>query len=184
MNTNQQAMMQQMMTYANANTMRNPPMVHNPPPTHFNIPTIGTFQPGGNAQGGRRPRRRHGGWAPVIVPGGRQAPRTPFTEYSARQGGMGASIVPAFVPGVSGVGAAARNTAPMYSNIVKRYSNMNMCFSCGFDVENGHTSLTCPQAWQHANHQEAYNRSNAQQYIDAGYDACTKAKHKTQLPTF
>ena len=66
----------------------------------------------------------------------------------------------------------------------KRYSNMNMCFSCGFDVENGHTSLTCPQAWQHANHQEAYNRSNAQQYIDAGYDACTKAKHKTQLPTF
>ena len=25
---------------------------------------------------------------------------------------------------------------------------------------------------------------HAQQYIDAGYDACTKAKHKTQLPNF
>ena len=69
-------------------------------------------------------------------------------------------------------------------NIVKRYANMNVCFSCGFDVENGHTSRTCPQAWRRANHQEAYDRSNAQQYIDAGYDACTKAKHKTQLPTF
>ena len=44
MNTNQQAMMQKMMTYANANSTRNPPMVHSPPPMHFNIPTIGTFQ--------------------------------------------------------------------------------------------------------------------------------------------
>ncbi len=185
LNSNQLAMMQQMATYANVNTTRNPPAVHNPPLlTHFNIPAIGTFQPGGNAQGGRRPRRGRGGRAPVISPGGRRAPRTPFAGYLARQGGMDAGIVPAFVPGVPGVGAAARNMAPMYSNIVKRYSNMNVCFSCGFDVENGHTSLTCPQAWRRANHQEAYNWSNAQQYIDAGYDACTKAKHKTQLPAF
>jgi hypothetical protein len=182
LNSNQQAMMQQMATYANANTTRN----HTPPPlTQFNIPAIGNFQPGGNAQGGRRPGRGRGGRAPVNSTGGRRAPRTPFADYSARQGGMGAGIVPAFVPGATGVSAAAaRNTAPMYSNIVKRYSNMNVCFSCGFDVENGHTSRTCPQAWRRANHQEAYDRSNAQQYIDAGYDACTKAKHKSQLPTF
>jgi len=32
--------------------------------------------------------------------------------------------------------------------------------------------------------QEAYNHSNSQQYIEAGYNACTKAKHKAQLPTF
>jgi hypothetical protein len=185
LNTNQQAMMQQMATYANANTQHNLPAAHNPPLTHFNIPTIGSFQPGGNAQGGRRPGRGRGGRAPgIIVQGGRRAPRTPFADYAARQGGMGASIVPVFVPGAPGVGAAARNTAPMYSNIVKRYANMNVCFSCGFNVENGHTSRTCPQAWRCANHQEAYDRSNAQQYIDAGYDACTKAKHKTQLPTF
>jgi hypothetical protein len=184
LNTNLQAMMQQMMAYANESTMRNPPVVHNPPLMHFNIPTIGSFQPGGNAQGARRHGRRRGGRAPGIVPGGRRAPHTPFADYSARQGGMGASIVPAFVPGVPGVGVAARNTAPMYSNIVKRYSNMNVCFLCSFDVENGHTSHTCPQAWRRANHQDAYNRSNAQQYIDVGYDACTKAKHKMQLPTF
>jgi hypothetical protein len=155
-----------------------------PPFTHFNIPTIETFQPGGNEQGGRRPGRGRGGRAPVIVPGGCQAPRTPFADYSVRQVGKGASIVPAFVPGVPGVGAAARNTAPMYSNIAKRYSNMNVCFLCSFDVENGQTSRTCPQAWRRANHQEAYDRSNAQQYINAGYDLCTKAKHKTQLPNF
>ena len=119
LNTNQQTMMQQMMTYAKANTTRNPPAVHNPPLTHFNIPTIGTFQPGGNVQGGRRPGRGRGGRAPVIVPGGRRAPRTLFTDYLARQGGIGTSIVPAFFLGVPGVGVAARNMAPMYSNIVK-----------------------------------------------------------------
>ena len=113
-------MMQQMATYVNANTARNLPTAHIPPLTHFNIPNIGTFQPGGNAQGGRRPGRGHGKQAPVINPGGRRAPRTPFTNYSARQGGMGASIVLAFIPGSPGVGVAARNTAPMYSNIVKR----------------------------------------------------------------
>ena len=72
----------------------------------------------------------------------------------------------------------------MYSNIVKYHNNMNACFSCGFDIEDGHTSRTCPTAWRRANHQEAYDHNNAQAYIDAGYDACTKAKHKTQLPTF
>jgi len=184
LNSNQQTMMQHMATYVNANTARNLPAAHNPPLAHFNIPTIGTFQPSGNVQGGRRPGRGQGRRAPLISPGGRQAPRTPFADYSARQGGMGASIVPAFVQGMPGVGVAVRNTAPMYSNIVKRYANMNVCFSCGFDVENGHTSCTCPQAWRRANHQEAYDRSNAQQYIDAGYDACTKAKHKMQLLTF
>ena len=102
LNSNQQVMMQQMATYANANTARNLPVAHNPPLTHFNIPTIGTFQPGGNAQGGRRPGRGRGGRAQVISPGGRRAPRTPFADYSARQGGMGASIVPAFVPGSTG----------------------------------------------------------------------------------
>ena len=71
LNTTQQAMMQQMATYANANTTRNNPLL-----MHFNIPTIGTFQPGGNAQGGRRPGRGHGRRAPGIVPGGRQAIRT------------------------------------------------------------------------------------------------------------
>jgi hypothetical protein len=51
-------------------------------------------------------------------------------------------------------------------------------------MEDGHTSKTCPAIWRHANHQEGYDRSNAQQYIAAGYDACTKAMHKIQYPNF
>jgi hypothetical protein len=31
-----------------------------------------------------------------------------------------------------------------YSNIYKRYNNWNVCFLCGFDIEDGHTSQTCP----------------------------------------
>jgi hypothetical protein len=61
---------------------------------------------------------------------------------------------------------------------------MNACFSCGFDVENGHTSKTCPTIWRRKNHQKRYNRSNSQQFIVAGYNACTKAMHKMQYPNF
>jgi hypothetical protein len=31
-----------------------------------------------------------------------------------------------------------------YSNTTKRYANWNACFSCGFDMEDNHTSQTCP----------------------------------------
>ena len=72
-----------------------------------------------------------------------------------------------------------RNAAPMYSNIIKKYANWNVCFSCGFDVEDGHTSKTCPAPWRHTNHPEGFDRNNAGQYIAAGYD---KAMHKSQLP--
>jgi hypothetical protein len=27
---------------------------------------------------------------------------------------------------------------------MKRFANWNACYSCGFDVANGHTSQTCP----------------------------------------
>ncbi len=70
----------------------------------------------------------------------------------------------------------------MYSNIVKQYANWSVCFLCGFDMENGHTSKMCPWQLQCANHQEWYDRANANQYIAAGYNACTKAMHKSQLP--
>ena len=183
---NQQAMMTQMMAYgaANANPSRARVVaaipqtlgVHN-----FNIPAMSTFQPftqHGGRQGGGRGR---GTRAPNQ--GGRRNPRTPFADYTARTGGRGGGI-PAFIPTTIGGVTPARNTAAMYSNIVKKHNNMNACFSCGFDVEDGHTSRTCPHDWRRTNHQEAYDRNNAQQYIDAGYDPSTKAKHKSQLPNF
>ncbi len=169
---NQQAMMNQLMAYgaATADPSRariNAAVPHNVPIAQFNIPVIGSFQPTFTARGGQRGGRVRGGRATTQGQGGRHTPRTPFADYTARAGGGGGGI-PAFVPMVAPGGTPARNTTPMFSNIVKRYNNMNACFSCGFDVEDGHTSRTCPY----------------EQYIDAGYNACTKAKHKTQLPNF
>ncbi len=180
--------MNQLMAYgaATADPSRariNAAVPHNVAIAQFNIPAIGSFQPTVMACGGRRGGRGRGGRATTQGQGGRRTPRTPFADYTARAGGGGGGI-PAFVPVVAPGGTPARNTAPMFSNIVKWYNNMNACFSCGFDVEDGHTSRTCPYNWRRSNHQEAYDRSNAQQYIDAGYDACTKAKHKMQLPNF
>jgi hypothetical protein len=51
---------------------------------------------------------------------------------------------------------------------IKRYANWNACFSCGFDVEDGHTSATCPMEWCKPNHQVGYTRANA-----ATYAACS-----------
>ena len=78
--------------------------------------------------------------------------------------------------------AMPRNAAPMYSNIIKKYVNWNVCFSCGFDVKEGHTSKTCPAPWRRANHQEGFNRNNTGQHIAAGNNTCTKAMHKSQMP--
>ncbi len=67
-----------------------------------------------------------------------------------------------------------------FSNIYKIHNNWNACFSCGFDIEDGHTSITCPFKWW--NHQDLFTRRNKQQFIAAGYDPCTKGTHKTVLP--
>jgi hypothetical protein len=74
-------------------------------------------------------------------------------------------------------------TAPQHApNPIKRFNNWNYCFSCGFDVEDGHTSATCPHDWRKSGHQEGCNRQNVQQYIAAGHAASLKGQHKNQLP--
>ena len=102
----------------------------------------------------------------------------PFANFTAGQSGLhqiGAS------GGCSGGMAPfaqqtpARNAAPMYSNKLKVYANWNVCFLCGFDVEDGHTSKTCPALWRRANHQVGFDRTNASQNI-------LKVMHKSQLP--
>jgi hypothetical protein len=153
---NQQAMMQQMMAYAN--TSWNPPSATTVPITQFTIP----FAMGGTTHGGRWGERRQGRRAAGSGLGGQHNPHTPFADYVACTGLGGGGLVQPLVPPAGGNFVAARNAAPPYSNIVKRYVNMNVCFLCGFDVEDGHISRTCPPAWRRANHQEAYNCSNAQ----------------------
>jgi hypothetical protein len=36
-------------------------------------------------------------------------------------------------------------------NVYKIHNNWNVCFLCGFDVEDGHTSKTCPAHWRKMN---------------------------------
>jgi hypothetical protein len=43
-----------------------------------------------------------------------------------------------------------------HTNPVKKYNNWDMCYTCGFDVESGHTSMTCPQKKE--GHQTGCNR--------------------------
>jgi hypothetical protein len=70
---------------------------------------------------------------------------------------------------------------PDFSNIYKVHNNWNVCFRCGFDIEDRHTSITCPfKQW---NHQDSFTHENAQQFIAAGYNPCTKGMHKTVLPS-
>jgi len=180
---NQQAMQQQFAAFtATRNTTYQPAMSAPPPMQKLTIPNFGTFQPAGLGFGGRRGGSGRGECANV----GRQG-RTPFANFvgCGIQGGL-----PPIGGGGRGGGIAPfaqqnvpRNVRPMYSNIIKRYANWNVCFSCGFDVEDGHTSKTCPALWRRMNHQEGYTRANSGQYIVVGYDVCTKAMHKSQLPT-
>jgi hypothetical protein len=67
-----------------------------------------------------------------------------------------------------------------FSNIYKIHNNWNACIRCGFDIKDGHTSITCPvKQW---NHQDSFTRGNAQQFIAAEYNPCTKGMHKSVLP--
>jgi hypothetical protein len=69
-----------------------------------------------------------------------------------------------------------------FSNPVKRQANWNVCYSCGFDVADGHTSMSFPAHLQKATYNIYFTQQNAQQYIDLRHPCCTKNIHKTQLP--
>ncbi len=69
---------------------------------------------------------------------------------------------------------------PKHPEPHQRYVNWNVCFSCGFDVEDGHTYATCPTVWRKHNHQVKYTHDDAAAY--ATYEPSTKGRHKTQLP--
>jgi hypothetical protein len=175
----QQAMLQQIAAFANV--ARAPPAAVQFP-TQFTIPAVVNFQ-GGGYHGGRRGGRGRGDRGGRQVQSGGHNTPTPFANHVARKAGGGFSAATAQqTPGMPFMGAGPANAS--HSNIIKRYANMNACFSCGFDVEDGHTLKTCPASWRRKNHQEGYARSNSQLFIAAGYDVCTKAMHKTQYPNF
>ena len=161
----------------------------------FTGAATGSFQAGtsgGRGQGKRNRRDRRGGRG--AGRGGGRNERMPFANYQQtqqeqRQQGRGrgaGGFFPQGPPGFIPQAPPGGNNPPATSllNFVKRFANKNVCYSCRFDVKDGHTSVTCPREWQKTNHQEAFSHKNAQGYIAAGWDACTKGKHKNLFPGF
>jgi hypothetical protein len=109
--------------------------------------------------------------------------RTPFAD--AMQGAGAAPMMTRMMPRGGGIAQPPPKMQQRckkldFSNIYKLHNNWNACFSCGFDIEDGHTSIMCPFKWW--NHQNSFTCRNTQQFIVAGYDPCTKGMHKTVLP--
>jgi hypothetical protein len=106
------------------------------------------------------------------------------TQVAEGRGGMAPPGI-GYPPQAGGFnGQAAKPPNPPHSNIVKKFANWNVCFTCGLNVEDGHTSKTCPTHWRKMNHQEGFTHENSRQWINAGYNPCTKRMHKLQLPNF
>jgi hypothetical protein len=79
------------------------------------------------------------------------------------------------------LGVQQQGLNPDFSNIYKVHNNWILCFQCGFDIKSGHMSVTCPfKKW---NHRDSFMRKNAQQFIVAGYNPCTKGMHNLVFPS-
>jgi hypothetical protein len=134
-----------------------PTLQYQPPIQQLTIPVqqpftaaaTGRLNPGSGGGGrGGRSRQGRGGH------GGGHNQLTPFANFCCTQGvgsvGQGQSggrfipkapgvftpQAPAFVP------PNAQNISVPFSNTLKSYTNWNVCYSCEFDVDDGHTSIT------------------------------------------
>jgi hypothetical protein len=145
------------------------------------IPTVPTyigFQGGGNAganrgdfQQGRGGGRGYGrGRTHGRGRGSRRNGRdlTAFADYAPQGRGYGGNTAPAH--------------RPFQSNLIKSHNNWNVCYLCGFDVEDGYTSNTCHMDWRKPTHDVTFTRENAQFKLSQGCNACTRGMHKTMLP--
>ncbi len=62
------------------------------------------------------------------------------------------------------------------------FANQNVCDSCGFHVEDWHTSATC-NAKKRGN-QDGFNPAYYMEYKCPNHPFCCKAMHKTMYPSF
>lgn len=136
-----------------------------PPVNQVNVPTqYGGYNYGGNRRG--RGRGRGGSR------NGRGRGRAPYFDTGATVSVLTAGTTVRYNP----------QGMPMtHTNPVKRYNNWDMCYTCGFDVDNGHTSVTCP--YKKDGHQDGCTRANYLQYQAMGHHPSMKGAHKNQLPT-
>ena len=167
---------QEMANYAKSGTStvtQVPTYVATPPPAYYTPPPVyQTPQPYYQQSRGRgRGRGRRGGRSNYnngyVPPVGQYVPPS--------------TVAPGGSTTIPPPPTAVQTHNPAFSNTTKYYNNMNMCFTCGWDVPAWHTSATCPTPGRY--HQHACTRENAEAYLAAGHRVSKKAKHKTTLPT-
>jgi hypothetical protein len=103
---------------------------------------------------------------------------TPFANHMAARGGGFQGACRASFQDVGCAQYPVQQMNPPHSNVTKKYSNWNVYYLCGFDIEDGHTLSTCLWDWQKLSHIEGFTQANAQSYIAGGHDCCTKGMHK------
>jgi hypothetical protein len=107
------------------------------------------------------------------------------TQGGSGRGRRGNNSGIPFAPvGVGTVVQATAQAGAFRLSITKAFTNWNVCYLCGFNIEDGHTSVACPHTWRKTNHQEGFNRNNVQAYLNAGWDPSTKGMHKTKFLGF
>jgi hypothetical protein len=73
----------------------------------------------------------------------------------------------------------ARNTPP---HPIKYYATWNVCYLSGIDIEDWHTSATCPR--KKAHHQNSFTKKNIAWYKNQGHKFSQKGFHKMQFLNF
>ncbi len=137
----------------------------------------------GRGRGGRTQQQYAPGGFPTTQGMGGVFPPTYAMPPPAGGGGGMYNLPPqGGAPGYAPQGGQQQQERPPYSNIVKRFANWNACYTCGFDIPDGHTSATC-QAQRKVGHDVNFTRQNAQQYIAAGRNCSTRFRHRNQFPT-
>ncbi len=122
-------------------------------------------------------------WAPPTAPtSARVGGSCSRTTRGRRPPSQGTPPLPAGgqnIPYLPTGAPLSRPQNPRYSNIVKSFANQNVCFSCGFDVEDWHTSASCTN--RKTGHQTGFTRLIWPEYERANHQFSRNAMHKTML---
>ena len=154
---------------------------------NFGVPQVPTYvgYNGGGHNAGNTGGGYTGGYAGGFQQGhgGSRGRGRSYGRGRANKQKRGCTAFADYVPQGRGQGGYTGPSPANRPNPIKLHNNWNVCYSCGFDVEDGHNSQTCHFNWRKPTHDVTFTRANAQQKLAQGCDACTKGMHKTMLPT-